>query len=97
MKAGDMDLILHHQRLAAGVAAPPVDARDITALPDGAVMATDDRFFAKRNGGFLEWTFHGYRTAAPPESARLVTPTATVVALRAGYLPVWHPSAAQAA
>lgn len=93
--AGTIDTLLHGQRIAAGAIAPVLDGQAVRALPDGAMIAYADRPFAIRNGRPLAWSFDGY-TAAPtacrnlPDGARLLTPPATVAALRAGYRPRWH-------
>jgi hypothetical protein len=94
-----IDAMLHAQRLATGATAPALDDGMIRDLPDGAMLAFGDRAFAMRGGALLPWSFDGYgdppgascRTL--PGGARLVTPEATVAALRAGYRPVWHPTA----
>jgi hypothetical protein len=92
-KAADMDAILHRQRMASGGLALRLSAHDIGSLPEGAMIAADGCFLARRAGAFRAWSFHGYGEAVRPDSALLVTPPATVAALRAGYLPVWHSSA----
>ncbi|MCO5063336.1 MAG: hypothetical protein M9924_02855 [Rhizobiaceae bacterium] len=93
-KAPEMDAILHRQRLAAGANAVRLSEVEILALPDCAVITCDGRVLARKDDGFREWTFEGYRGGALPTGAtHLITPPATVTALRAGYRPVWHPSA----
>ena len=58
------------------------------------MIETGGVIHAIRKGRALHWSFAGY---GPPETlpsaARLVTPPATVAALKAGFRPVWHPSA----
>lgn len=94
MRAPDMDAILHRQRLAAGAVPPALDAGEIAALPDGAVISSAGRFRARKDGGYREWSFEGYGAdIVAPQSGFLVTPPATVAALRAGYRPVWHSNA----
>lgn len=95
--APQMDQILHRERLAAGGRAPTLSPADVRALPDGAVVAYGPNAFAVKDGKLLPWTFAGYREARPscrglPPEGTLVTPSATVAALRAGYRPVWHAS-----
>lgn len=96
--APEMDALLHGERAAAGAVAPILDGRAVRALPDGAMIAYGDRAFAVRQGRLLAWSFEGYGAAPPscrslPDGCVLLTPPATVAALRAGYRPVWHPSA----
>lgn len=96
--APHMDAILHDQRPAASASAPDLGERALRALPDGAIIARGDRAFAICGGTLLPWSFTGYSAPASAyrkvlANARLLTPPATVAALRAGYRPVWHPSA----
>lgn len=94
IKAVEMDAILHGQRLAAGNAPQPLNAAQILDLPNGAIISADARYLAKLNNGFRAWSFDGYGAPAPaPNAAALITPAATVDALRSGYRPVWHPTA----
>jgi hypothetical protein len=95
-----IDVALHGQRLAAGATPPVIDGRSVRMLPDGAMIAYGDRAFAMRGGRPLAWSFNGYAPAPAscrnlPVGARLLTPIATVEALRAGYRPVWHASASR--
>lgn len=97
--APQMDQILHGERLAAGGRAPALSPAQVRALPDGAVVAYGPNLFAVKDGRLLPWTFAGYGEARPscrglPTEATLVTPPATVAALRAGFRPAWHPTAA---
>jgi len=93
-----MDLMLHRQRRAAGTTPLPISGAEIRRLPDGAMITFGDRAFAMRGGALLPWSFAGYGGPARscrnlPEGATLLTPSASVAALKAGYRPVWHPSA----
>ena len=93
--APEMDATLHLERIAAGAVAPMLNAADIAALPDGAMVAVKDAAFAVRGGTALPWSFAGYGEAQRlPAKARLLTPSSTVDALRAGYRPVWHKESA---
>lgn len=96
--APEMDRILHGQRLVSGGHPPVLTAADVRALPDGAMVAFGPNAFAVMGGKLLPWTVAGYGAARAscrglPPQATLVTPSATVAALRAGYRPVWHPTA----
>lgn len=98
-RAPEMDAVLHAQRPAAGRTSMPLSDAGIRSLPDGAMVAFGNRAFALRGGALLPWSFAGY--GKPPEGrrglpdgARLLTPPATVAALKAGYMPAWHESAA---
>ena len=96
-RADDIDRVLHGQRL---------DRRgkrrhrlSIDALPDGAFLTLanePDAAFAVRGAVLLRWTPSGYteRRPRPHEvTVEVLTPPATLGALRAGYQPRWHPSA----
>lgn len=90
-RAAVMDSLLHRQRrLSGGDTASPPPSAD---LPDGTMLEGPSGFFALRGGRLLGWSFAGYKPAYGRERLRLVTPPATLAALRAGYQPVWHPSA----
>lgn len=86
-----IDAILHRQRLAPSPGA--LSAEEIEDLPDGAMVAASGRVLALHRGRAFAWRFSGYGAAEKlPPAARLITPPATVAALRAGFTPVWHPS-----
>ncbi len=89
-KAGEMDLILHQQRL---------DGRDkyISAaksddLPDGAMIKMDNGYFAKQGEQWHQWSVTGYqkRIEFSNRSVQLLTPPAIVGVLKAGYKPEWY-------
>ena len=87
-----LDEVLHRERTA-----PPWQA-PLDTLPDGAFVALpgDPRPFLVLGGALLAWTPGGYtdRAARPPAAVEVLTPRSTVEALRAGYRPVLHPTAA---
>jgi hypothetical protein len=95
-RAGDMDAVLHRERL---------DGRGkrrhrlaIDGLPDGTVVAEEGRAFAVRGGALLPWTPTGYAARTRRPRARMVevlTPPAVLAVLAAGYRPRWHPSASR--
>ena len=90
MSARDIDAILHRERRAGDGARPAVD--DAASLPDGAMVTDGQAAFLVASGALFAWTPDGYRTAAPPSALFLLTPPATLGALRAGYRPVLHQS-----
>lgn len=90
ISAPAIDAILHAQRPAAGAAAPLLCPQAVKDLPDGAMIAAGTQAFAIRDGAALPWRSCGYGAPeTPPPGALLLTPPATVAALRAGYRPVW--------
>lgn len=91
--APEMDAILHRQRLAAGGRNAPLD--DPSGAPDGTVLAAGGSAFARRGDRWLRWSFDGWCEATLPAGrATLLTPASTIGALRCGYVPAWHASAA---
>jgi hypothetical protein len=96
MTAAEIDAILQKERMASGGPAVPVE--DIASLPDGAMVAIDGVPHALQAGHALAWSFEGYESPLPlaeiATPALLLTPPATIAALRQGYAPRWpskHP------
>jgi len=93
-KAGEMDELLHSQRLASGGKARPLAPREVETLPDGAVVSAGCDAFALRAGRLLPWSFAGYGKSLGISEVdgewRLITPPATVAVLAKGYRPKWH-------
>lgn len=91
LRATDVDRVLHRQRTASPERAP------LDTLPDGAfvALADDPRPFLVLGGALLAWTPAGYtdRIARSSATAEVLTPPATVRALRAGYRPALHDTA----
>ena len=93
-RASAIDEILHRERLANRVKQLHPLNDPIVTLPDGAMIATDDKAYLVIGGQPLSWTPDGYRRADQAITAPLlITPPATLSALRAGYRPVLHPTA----
>ncbi|MGB6117984.1 MAG: hypothetical protein WBF87_07180 [Mesorhizobium sp.] len=91
MSAPQIDAVLHPQRRATGAATIALSKAEIEALPDGAMIAVGNAAYAIRGGEALAWSFDGYGPAQGlPDRADLLTPAATVGALKAGFKPVWH-------
>jgi hypothetical protein len=93
-KAGEMDDVLHAERLQGRT--KRLHQRNIDALPDGAFVALEEGAFAVRDDALLRWTAEGYggpRKRPRDVSADVLTPPAILAVLSAGYEPHWHPSA----
>jgi hypothetical protein len=93
-RAGDMDDVLHRQRLDGR--AKRRHPLAIDDLPDGAVVALEEGAFALRGGALLPWTPAGYAARQRRPRAGTVdvlTPPAILAVFAAGYRPQWHPSA----
>jgi hypothetical protein len=95
--AQEMDAALHRERLqGAAKRIHPLSA-PLRSLPDGAMIAAGDRAFVVVGGLPLLWSPRGYRRVDAAKPDGLLTPPSTLAALRAGYRPDLHPSAAAAA
>ncbi|WP_366937841.1 hypothetical protein [Phreatobacter sp.] len=91
--APEMDAVLHGERLEGR--GKRVHSARLENLPDGVMVIREGLPFAVRGEALLPWSYAGYgepeRGGAGP--AELLTPPIMVEALRAGFAPVWHPSA----
>jgi hypothetical protein len=92
-RAGNMDEVLHRERLDGG--AKRRHRRAIDDLPDGAVIVMEEGAFAVRGSALLAWTPAGYAARKRRPRSGMVdvlTPPAILAVLKAGYRPRWHPS-----
>jgi hypothetical protein len=93
--AGEIDAVLHRERLAAGRKRLHPLPMPLQALPDGAMVQQGAESFLLVGGRALTWSPAGYRAAPGAlQDAALLTPPSTLRALSAGYSPVLHRSAA---
>lgn len=95
-KAPDMDKVLHAERLDGKIKRTRPLAID--TLPDGAMIALDGEVFAVRGARLLRWTAQGYGGTRPRPrgiDVEVLTPPSILAVLKAGYRPLWHPSADQ--
>ncbi len=83
-KADAMDRILHAERLTPLSARPSVALAD---LPDGAAVLLDGVAHIIFGGAPRAWSPAGYGVPATAERATLLTPSAIVAVLKAGYRP----------
>jgi hypothetical protein len=93
-KAPAMDLVLQAERLDGRE--KRVHRADVEDLPDGAMIAKGGRALAVRGDALLPWSYGGYGapTSKGTGPTDLLTPPTMVAALREGFAPLWHPSAA---
>jgi len=99
LNAGGKNKLLHDQRWQSSRApATCLTEEQLADLPDAAMVSSNGRFFALKNGYALPWTFEGY--SAPVVLSKLgaidllqITPASIIGALREGYRPRWHASA----
>jgi hypothetical protein len=95
LAAPELDAILHRERLQRRKKRIHPIPDPISRLPDGAMVAAGDAAFLIRGGRPLLWSPSGYTTVEnTPRPDGLLTPPSTLAALRAGYHPVLHASAA---
>ena len=89
--ADDIDQVLHWQRRLVGGARVTYPAL-LSELPDGVFIVHDDEFWLANDGGLNRWTPAGYtdRIDQFDGPAAVLTPHATVEAIRAGYRPLVH-------
>jgi hypothetical protein len=86
--AKDMNRTLHGERIVRGTHRRRLHERAWDTLPDGTFVALDDGSALVLGDQLTEWTYDGYgaRRARPASGmASVITPPATVAALRAGY------------
>jgi hypothetical protein len=96
-RAGEMDLILHRERLAEDGRSKRMHPVSLGDLPDGAfVTLSGEDAFAVRGKRLLRWSPSGYVEAIPRPSpdAMMLTPPAITEVLARGYEPHWHESVA---
>jgi hypothetical protein len=99
LRAPQLDALLHAERRLSGkTGARLTEVGELDDLPDATVVVADGRFLALRKGSALPWSHAGYGAPVPFGSlsgkpVSLVTPGATIAALRNGYRPAWHPGA----
>ena len=89
-KAGEMDVILHQQRLD-GRNKRIAMAKSVE-LPDGVIIKMDENYFARRGKFWHQWSITGYQNSIEfgDQSVQLLTPPAIVDVLKAGYEPEWY-------
>ncbi len=96
VRAADMDRVLHAERIERWRGKITFDA-PLAGLPDGVMVAAGGTAFLKWDGAVRPWSLAGYgppANLAPDEAVTVLTPRPIVEAVRAGYRPDVHPSAA---
>jgi hypothetical protein len=94
-KAGEMDAVLHAQRVDRRTRRQITRRANAGDLPAGAMVRVAGTVGLLLDG-FRPWSFAGYappRPLPPDATVDLLTPPASVAALGAGYRPLLHPSA----
>jgi hypothetical protein len=93
--AGEMDLVLHAERLGKDGRSKKLHAVSLPDLPDGTfITLSGEDAFAVRGRRLLRWSPSGYVEAIrrPAGGAMMLTPPAITKVLVRGYEPHWHRS-----
>jgi hypothetical protein len=94
LRAGDIDAVLHRERLDHGQKRLHALPAPWPELPDGAMVQRRSESYLMVQGRALLWSPAGYVEAQESiDDAMLLTPPSTLRTLQAGYRPVLHPSA----
>jgi len=95
-RAGEMDAMLHAERVEPRTRRKRTRPGVIADLPDGAMVRHEGASGLVTGGRFLAWSFAGYGepvALAPDTAVELLTPPASVAVIAAGYRPMLHPTA----
>ena len=91
--AAEMDAVLHEERLDRGRKRLHAVPGDVSELPDGAVIGAAGEAYTVARGRAFRWGAQGYEGVREiPRADGLLTPPSTLLAIRAGYRPVLHPT-----
>ena len=96
VRAADMDRAIHAERIERG-RGKITFAAALAVLPDGVMVAAGSTPFLKWDGAVRPWSLAGYGPPADlafDDAVKVLTPRPIVEAIRAGYRPDVHPSAA---
>ncbi|MGH3398601.1 MAG: hypothetical protein ACRDPO_28335 [Streptosporangiaceae bacterium] len=97
LRAGEMDTVLHAERVDPRTRRQRTRPVRAGELPDGAMIRHDGVIGLLTGGRVLPWSIEGYLAdpipVEPGTSVQLLTPPSSVAAMTAGYRPVLHPSA----
>jgi hypothetical protein len=93
-RAHEIDARLHDERVDSRTRRQITRPTRCGDLPAGTMIRHDGTVGLVVPRSFLPWSHTGYGPGLPlPDRAELLTPPASVAALRAGYHPALHPSA----
>lgn len=92
IKADELDFCLHDERTANRITL--AQAGD---LPEGVVVGIGPNAYARKGSLAFPFTFAGYGQpiewgTLPAAETRVLTPATSILALKNGYMPVWHPT-----
>ncbi|GAA1548240.1 hypothetical protein [Kribbella lupini] len=95
-RAAAMDALLHSQRVESRSRRQRTTRAVLGGLPDGAMIADADGPALVVGGQVRPWSWSGYTTPvqrSPDDEVTVLTPSANLVVLKAGYAPLLHESA----
>lgn len=95
-RAAQMDAVLHTQRVDSRSRRQLTRPAEVGHLPDGVMVRHEGVPGLLLGGQVLPWSFTGYEapiSLAPNAHVEVLTPAASVAAIKAGYRPLLHPSA----
>ena len=97
LRAGEMDTVLHAERVDSRTRRQRTRPARAGELPDGVMVRHDGVIGLLTGGRVLPWSFEGYLAdpilVEPGTSVELLTPPSSVAAMTAGYRPMLHPTA----
>jgi len=99
-RAAELDARLHGERVESRTRRQRTRQATAGQLPDGVMIKHGGAPGLLLADRFLPWSFAGYGSPValrPASAVELLTPPSTVAAIAAGYRPVLHPSANEAA
>jgi hypothetical protein len=95
-RAGEMDAVLHRERIVSGTRRQKTWQCPLGDLPEAVFVLWDDRPHIYISGSLRSWSHDGYGGAVPGagrEPVTVLTPRSSVGAIRGGYRPALHPTA----
>ena len=97
LRAGEMDTVLHAERVDSRTRRQRTRPARAGELPDGVMVRHDGVIGLLTGGRVLPWSIEGYLAdpipVAPGTSVELLTPPSSVAAITVGYRPKLHPTA----
>jgi hypothetical protein len=97
LRAGEMDTVLHAERVDSRTRRQRTRPARAGELPDGAMVRHGGVIGLLTGGRVLPWSIEGYLAdpipVEPGTSVELLTPPSSVAAMTAGYRPMLHPTA----
>jgi len=96
LRAGEMDALLHAERVHSRSRRQRTHEAVAGSLPDGVMIRHEGAPGLLASGRVLPWSFAGYLAPVPlgqDAQVEVLTPPSSVAAIAAGYRPLVHPTA----